>query len=293
MAQGYTMVFDDRWTVGLTVGSNKAREIAANAAHWSSMPPQAKQFSILISAKADLVGTMSRLRPFVGQLGTTPSVDMPDSHNAGDFGAMLVGAGHEYSLTQKQLEEARTDGHLDIDSVREGAILICPVKVDGGGLYSGDMHAMQGDGELAGHTTDVSGTLTIDVSVVKGLRLDGPILLPPAEDLHFLAKPYSKGEMKAALRLARRFHVEIENCGPIQVIGSGPNLNIAVENAIQRASKLLRVTEDEVKNRATILGSIDIGRLPGIVTLTCMVPIERLEQLGIAELVRGQYALPF
>ena len=31
------------------------------------------------------------------------------------------------------------------------------------GIYFGDMHAMQGDGEIAGHTTDVSGTITVQV----------------------------------------------------------------------------------------------------------------------------------
>ena len=48
-----------------------------------------------------------------------------------------------------------TDGHMDIDAVRPGAIVIAPVKVPGAGIYFGDMHAMQGDGEIAGHTMDV------------------------------------------------------------------------------------------------------------------------------------------
>ena len=30
----------------------------------------------------------------MGQLGTTPSATIPDSHNAGDFGAFLIGAPH-------------------------------------------------------------------------------------------------------------------------------------------------------------------------------------------------------
>ena len=39
---------------------------------------------------------------------------------------------------------------MDVDAVRAGAILIFPVKLDGGGVYLGDMHALQGDGEIAG-----------------------------------------------------------------------------------------------------------------------------------------------
>ena len=45
-------------------------------------------------------------------------------------------------LTADQLAH-RTDGHMDIDAVRAGAILICPVKTAGGGVYLGDMHALQ------------------------------------------------------------------------------------------------------------------------------------------------------
>ena len=105
----------------------------------------------------------------MGQLGTTPAVDLPDSHNAGDFGAFLLGAPHARAVTPEQLEQ-RTDGHMDIDAVRAGAILVCPVKVAGGGVYLGDMHAMQGDGEIAGHTADVSGTVTLQVDVVKRPR---------------------------------------------------------------------------------------------------------------------------
>ena len=83
---------------------------------------------------------------------------------------------------------------MDIDAVRPGAILVCPVKVDGGGVYLGDMHALQGDGEIAGHTCDVSGTVTLEVEVIKGLAIDGPVLFPVAEDLPFLARPLTTEE---------------------------------------------------------------------------------------------------
>ena len=81
---------------------------------------------------------------------------------------------------------------MDVDAVRAGAILVCPVKLDGGGVYLGDMHALQGDGEIAGHTCDVSGTVTLQVEVLKGLGIDGPVLFPLEQDLPFLAKPLSE-----------------------------------------------------------------------------------------------------
>ena len=43
----------------------------------------------------------TRLRPFIGNIGTTPAIDMPDSHNAGDFGQFLLGAPHDYGITSE------------------------------------------------------------------------------------------------------------------------------------------------------------------------------------------------
>ena len=51
-------------------------------------------------------------------------------------------------MEAQDLRRHKTDGHLDIDAVRPGAILVAPVKVPGGGVYLGDMHAGQGDGFL-------------------------------------------------------------------------------------------------------------------------------------------------
>ena len=126
----------------------------------AALPDNSIQNPILTFAPHDIVGLVTRMRPFLGQLGTSPSTTLPDSHNAGDFGAFLVGAPHKFALDAQQLQQHKTDGHLDIDAVRAGATLICPVKIPGGGVYLGDMHAMQGDGEIAGHTADVAGTVT-------------------------------------------------------------------------------------------------------------------------------------
>jgi len=217
---------------------------------------------------------------------------MPDSHNAGDFGPFLVGAPHEYAITAEQLKKYRTDGHLDIDVVRAGAILICPVKVPGGGIYVGDMHAQQGDGEIAGHTTDISGTITLQVHVVKGLNIDGPILFPLAEDLPYLARPLSETERAQALAVAQSWGIDqLEESAPISVIGTGPNLNAATDNGLARAAKLLDMTVPEVKNRATITGAIEIGRHPGVVQVTFRAPLDRLERRGLLPFARDQYGI--
>ncbi|WP_052296580.1 acetamidase/formamidase family protein [Pyrococcus sp. NA2] len=152
---------------------------------------------------------------------------------------------------------------------------------------------MQGDGEVAGHTTDVTSETTVRVSVIKNLRLEGPILLPPEDDLPPLAKPWRKDEWENVLTLARRFGIEPEPVAPIQIIGSGPTINDAALNGFERAARLFGMSVEEVKNRVTISGAVEIGRLPGIVQVSIQVPLRILEKLGIDEIVVEHYNLPF
>ncbi|REJ87137.1 MAG: acetamidase/formamidase family protein [Planctomycetota bacterium] len=291
IGHGYTIAFDDQRRVGVTVDQQTAETIARDARHFAAMPANSVQNSVLTSAPHDLVGMMARLRPFMGQLGTTPAIAMPDSHNAGDFGQFLIGAEHDLAITEEQLE-LRTDGHMDIDAVRAGAVVVCPVKVPGGGIYLGDMHALQGDGEIAGHTCDVAGTVTLQVQVLKGLNIDGPLLFPVSEDLPYLAQPFSQSERATAAALARQYGVDdVEQTAPLSVVGTGRDLNAATDNGLDRAAALLDMSVPEVRNRATINGGIQIGRHPGVVRVTFLVPIDRLQRRGLLELAQRQYGL--
>jgi acetamidase/formamidase len=291
-SHGYVIVFDEEHQVSLTVKQEIADRLAGKAGEMSALPALAEQHSILSLARADIPGVASPMRPFLGNIGTTPSRDLPDSHNCADFGQHLVGAPHRYGMTQEELDSARTDGHMDTNSVREGCILICPVKVPGAGVYLGDMHAQQGNGEIAGHATDVSGETELTVEVIKGLTIDGPILLQNLDDLPPMARPMSAEQRRHVRELGARWgQTEIEESGPITFIGSGPDLNAATKNGLQRAAKTTGLPYDEILNRATINGSIEISRLPGTVRVTILCPMPILDRLGIGHLVRAKYQL--
>lgn len=161
-----------------------------------------------------------------------------------------------------------------------------------GGIYIGDVHALQGDGEIAGHTCDVSATVMLQVGIIKGLKIDGPILLPVTEDLPYLARPFTELEKNIAKQEAQKWGIEkLEENGPISFIGTGPNMNAAIDNGLERASKFLNMSIPEVKNRTTINGAIEIGRNPGVVTVTLTAPMDKLEAAGIANIVKEQYDL--
>ena len=285
----YTMLFNEKRTLGITVPPAEAEEIARQAEYFSALPPESCQYSSNLLAKGDLPGVLTRVRPMVGNMGSCPAVALPSSHNAGDFGSFLLGAPHEYAVTEEELKQ-RTDGHMDINEVREGAMLIVPVKVPQAGIYVGDVHAMMGDGEIAGHTTDVSAEVILEVKVIKAINLDGPIVLPRLEDLPYLARPYNEGEKLEAIELANIYGFKVETeMYPLQVVGSGADLNKATENGLERMANLTGLLLAEVKNRATITGDIEIGRLPGMVQVTMLIPASILGGLKLLDFYREQY----
>ena len=135
---GYTIVFDQAKSIGVTIGKSAAENIARHAARYAALPEGSVQNPILLFAPSDLVGLTTRLRPF---LLDSSARHRPRqcriSDNAGDFGAFLVGAPHKYAMSADELARHKTDGHMDVAAVRAGATIVCPVKVPGGGVLSG------------------------------------------------------------------------------------------------------------------------------------------------------------
>jgi len=287
---GYTVAFDEDRRLGVTLNEDAVKKVAKEPYDFMRIPDNSIQNPVVALAPSDLEGLVLLTRPFLGQLGTVPARNLPDSHNAGDFGGFLVGAPHSFCIEKEDLKDV-TDGHMDINRVRAGAIVIAPVKVQGGGIYAGDMHAMQGDGEIANHTCDVAGVAVLQVSVIKGLKLEGPIILPVEEDLPHLARRLTQSEINTARRLSERWKVPLEENAPISFVGTGENLNAAVMSALERGAKLLDMTVPQIMNRATVNGGLEIGRAPGTATATLRAPIKKLKELKLYDLIAEQYSL--
>jgi formamidase len=286
---GYTILFDEEKRFGITVNREVAEGVANRAHQYSSLPSGSKQNPPTIMGCADLVGVWSRLRPFVGNIGTSPAITLPAVRNSKDIAARNIGANNKYGIKEEDLNKI-ADCHLDCAEVRAGAVVITPVKIPGAGLYLGDIHAVQGDGEIAGHTADVSAEVTIEVHVLKDANFETTILLPNIEDIPEIARPLAIEEKAIIESLSRDLETEIEEeVLPIQVIGTGSGINDAVQVALKRMSKLTGMALDEVRNRCTIAGEAKISRMSGVVQLTMLTPISILDRIGICGIVKEMY----
>ena len=60
-----------------------------------------------------------------------------------------------------------------------------------------------------------------------------------------------------------------------------PDLNDATVNGLARAATLLDMTVAEVRNRATVNGAIDIGRALGVIQVTFLASLSKLDAFGL------------
>src|SRR5213078_3504665 len=92
------------------------------------------------------------LHPFFGCIGVAP-------------------AGGE---ARSSIVPAENGGNMDAPEASVGNTLYLPVNVPGALLYMGDGHAAMGDGEIAGTAIEVPLRARIQVSVIKGKKINWP-----------------------------------------------------------------------------------------------------------------------
>jgi acetamidase/formamidase len=89
--------------------------------------------------------------PFYGTIGVSPLIAAIGTDAAGTHG-----------------------GNMDVPDTGVGNTVYFPVCVAGGLLCVGDVHAVQGDGEICGAGTEVPARGTLTVSVIKGEPIGSP-----------------------------------------------------------------------------------------------------------------------
>lgn len=284
---GYTVVYSKEDNLAVAVNKEIAEEIARNTARNKLYKPEnSKQHLATILGRADFSDLLVRSYPMIGNIGCSPASAIPASKNAGDY----VHTVKKTPLFKQPSLNEINDAHMDISHIGEGCIILSPVLVEGAGIYFGDVHLIQGCGELAGHTLDVSAEVEITVHLLKNVSLEGPVIIPVKSELNPRFQPFSDQEYEIGQKILREYGAELkEKSYPIQVIGSGVSLNEAIDVAVHRASRLTGLSIGEIKNRGTAGGEVGIGRVSGFVYLTLMLSESVLEKIGLLELAKTQY----
>lgn len=284
---GYTIVYSKKEQLAATVNKEIAEKIAWKTSRGEYYKPEnSKQHLATILGRSDFTDLLIRPYPMIGNIGCSPAKKIPASKNTGDY----IHTIKRTPLFEKPSSQEVSDAHMDINLVGEGCIILSPVLIEGAGIYFGDVHLTQGQGELAGHTLDINANVEITVHLLKNISLKGPIIIPTAEELNRRFRPFTSDEVNAGKRVLKDYGADLlEKSYPIQVVGTGVNLNEAIDVAVDRASKLTGLTIGEIKNRGTVGGEIGIGRTSGSVYLTLMLSESTLKDVGLLDLIKEQY----
>lgn len=116
-------------------------------------------------------------QPMIGVIGTAPAEKAISTETPGEHG-----------------------GNMDCTRIKEGALLYLPVFTEGALLAVGDLHACMGDGEVGGCGAEVSGEVTLKVTVLKSRQKSYPFVLCD-EKIHIIASDIT---VEAAWRRAAK-----------------------------------------------------------------------------------------
>ena len=95
-----------------------------------------------------------------GVVATPIGVDLPVRAMVGTIGVARAEPGASPLLVPTD-----AGGNMDVAQLGAGATLRLPVQVDGAMLSLGDLHALQGDGEMCGTAAETPGTVRLRVSL--------------------------------------------------------------------------------------------------------------------------------
>lgn len=164
-------------------------------------------------------GIRLKYKPMIGMISTTPiNENIKTGHATKSFG-----------------------GNLDIPFITEGVDVFIPVEIEGAGLYLGDVHGLQGYGELSGIAMEASSKVLLDVEILKPRKKLENILIIGKE-------PFSEKE-----------------CVGIVGIGDKMNLQDSVYDAFQGSVNILSIliptmSKNMIKSLLTLIGNSFSGQ---------------------------------
>lgn len=121
-----------------------------------------------------------QLVPMLGRLATAPPGDQ------------AIPGGVPYNF----------GGNMDTSEAREGTVVYLPIFHEGAYFYFGDVHALQGDGEITGSGIETSADITLEIDLIKNKKIEWPRL----ENDKFIMVAGSIRPLMDAFRIA---HVEM------------------------------------------------------------------------------------
>ncbi len=153
---------------------------------WLHPSPPLTKFSKIVRGKAIYTLNDGReinipIKPFIGTIGVSPASEAISTITPGRHG-----------------------GNMDVPDICPGNKLYLPVEVEGALVGVGDVHAVQGDGEICGTAIEIPSIVTMKIDLIKNKKINWPRIESPDEIMTICsAKPLEDAVRLAFLELIR------------------------------------------------------------------------------------------
>jgi formamidase len=205
------------------VAAWKAREAALGAAGGVALPPQP-----------------------VGALPT--AVCGPDGSNPDDC--------------LRTIPPRENGGNMDVQQMQIGTTLLLPCFIDGCGLFIGDVHYAQGDGEVSGTAIEMGAVVTVTTEIRKGEAANVPApqveggaqikAIEPSKFYQTVGLP-----LKAAGEIPpSHTYLDGEQIGPLENLSE--DLSLAARHALLQMIEYLKREHGLTAEQAYVLASVAV-----------------------------------
>ena len=103
------------------------------------------------------------------KLGEAGGIALPPQPTGAQPAAVCGPNGSHKDKCLRTIPPRENGGNMDIKQMVVGTTLLLPCYVDGCGLFVGDVHYAQGDGEVAGTAIEIGAKVTVRTQIRKGM----------------------------------------------------------------------------------------------------------------------------
>lgn len=169
---GYTLIVPgfgflrDLYTEPYFVGWRTARDGAtSDAMPGVRIPMAAFMGSVgVLPGEPEVEAWMAR----EAALGAAGGIALPPEPTGAQPAAVCGPEGSHADSCLRTIPPRENGGNMDVQQMQVGTTLLLPCFVDGCGLFAGDVHFAQGDGEVSGTAIEIGARVTVRTEVLPG-----------------------------------------------------------------------------------------------------------------------------
>lgn len=169
---GYTLIVPgfgflrDLYTEPYFVGWRTARDGAtSDAMPGVRIPMAAFMGSVgVLPGEPEVEAWMAR----EAALGAAGGIALPPEPTGAQPAAVCGPEGSHADSCLRTIPPRENGGNMDVQQMQIGTTLLLPCFVDGCGLFAGDVHFAQGDGEVSGTAIEIGARVTVRTEILPG-----------------------------------------------------------------------------------------------------------------------------